>query len=51
VSRVGERRNVYSVLVGQTEGKIPLKNLNVNGSIILKCICIMTNVMHKFLIN
>jgi hypothetical protein len=36
VARMGDRRDAYRVWVGKLEGKRPLKNLDVNGSIILK---------------
>jgi len=38
VARVGEKKGVYSVLVGRSEGKIPLGDQGVNGMIILRWI-------------
>jgi hypothetical protein len=35
---MGERRGVYSVLVGKAEGKRPLGNRGVDGRIILRWI-------------
>ena len=35
VARMGERRDVYRVLVGKLEGKRPLENGGVDGRIIL----------------
>ena len=36
VARVGERRSVYGVMVGKSEGKNYLKDSGVDGSIILE---------------
>jgi len=33
-----ERRNAYVVLVGRTEGKSHMADVDVDGRIILKCI-------------
>ena len=38
VSRMGEERGAYRVLVGKPEGKRPLGRLDVDGWIILGCI-------------
>ena len=38
VARMGERRRVYTVLVGKPEGKRTLEDVDVDGRIILKCI-------------
>jgi hypothetical protein len=38
VARIGEKRNVYRILVGKPEGKRPLGRLDVGGRIILKWI-------------
>jgi hypothetical protein len=38
VARMGERRDVYKVLVGKPEGKNHLEHLGVDGRIILKWI-------------
>jgi hypothetical protein len=32
---MGERRGTYRVLVGKTEGKSPLKDLGIDGKLIL----------------
>jgi hypothetical protein len=31
---MGKKRNVYNVLAGRPEGKTPLENLDVNGTIL-----------------
>jgi hypothetical protein len=36
VARIGERRDVYRVLVGKPEGKRPLGRPGVDGRIILR---------------
>jgi hypothetical protein len=33
---MGEKRNVYSILVGKPEGTIPLEDLDVGGRILLR---------------
>ena len=38
MARTGERRGAYKVLVGKPEGKNHLKDLGVDGRIILKLI-------------
>jgi len=38
VARMGERRRVYTVLVGKPEGKRTLEDADVDGRIILKWI-------------
>ena len=38
VALVGERRNIYRVLVGKPEGKRPLEDPGVDERIILRCI-------------
>ena len=38
VVRVGERRGVYKVLMGKTEGKSHLEDLGIDGRIILRLI-------------
>jgi len=38
VARMGERRHVYTVLVGKPEGKRTLEDADVDGRIILKWI-------------
>jgi len=38
VACMGDRRSAYRVLVGKPEGKDHLENINVDESIILKCI-------------
>jgi len=35
---VGEMRNVYKILVGKPEGKRPLRDLDIDGRIILEWI-------------
>jgi hypothetical protein len=37
VTRIGDRRTSYIVLVGIPEGKENLEDLDVHGRIILKC--------------
>ena len=37
-ARMRERRNAYVVLVGRTEGKSHMADVDVDGRIILKCI-------------
>jgi hypothetical protein len=37
VARMGEERGVHRVLVGKPEGKRPLGNPDVDGTIILRC--------------
>jgi len=39
VARMGEERGVYRVLVGKLEGKDHWRDLGIEGSIILECIC------------
>jgi len=39
VARMGEERGVYRVLVGKPDGKRPLRDLGVDGRIILRWIC------------
>jgi hypothetical protein len=38
VERMGDRRGVYRILVGKSEGKRPLEDPVVDGRIILRCI-------------
>jgi hypothetical protein len=38
VARVGEKKNAYTVLVGNSEKLRPLGNLDVGERIILNCI-------------
>jgi hypothetical protein len=38
VTRIGERRGAYRVLVGKSESKRPLENTGLDGRIILRWI-------------
>jgi len=38
VARMGDRRGAYRVLVGKPEGKDHWTDIDIDGSIILKCI-------------
>jgi hypothetical protein len=43
VTQMEEIRNAYSTLIGKQEGKWPLQDLGVDGTIILEWICRKNN--------
>jgi hypothetical protein len=38
LTRIGQRRNTYRIVVGTPQGKDNLEKLGVGGNIIVKCI-------------